>query len=373
MTNPNQDNRKYLYPRCILNNFLFEMKIKKIEFLYGEDYDISNLTVWDDSGSDCIKMYHKENPFGVYVRVGENLYGKLEDSCLIVKSTDDIYVHPNPCELFKSTEYNKLINGHIAKTIDISGDNLHGFNDKEIKYNIKDNMLFNGIEFRSKIPDKCKKIEFLYGDVKGDIEVGNGLYAIYDGEVMTIQSPNIIYAHPDSSYMFSKLISDFDFTNFNTSYAENMSSMFAHTSTSSLDISGFDFRNVKIMNSMFSWFDSYKPLNLVNLNTENVVDMSYMFMFCETELNINNWNTENVICMDDMFFGAIEQELNLSSFNVSNVMSMYEIFEEMRIRGDKLVLTEGTPEEIVIRTEEYKLYDEDGLYYFLLNDGNKVY
>ena len=47
---------------------------------------------------------------------------------------------------------------------------------------------------------------------------------------------------------------------------------------------------------MFSGCESLKKLNLSNLNTKNVIDMSSMFKGCKSleELNLSNLDTQNV-------------------------------------------------------------------------------
>ncbi len=52
--------------------------------------------------------------------------------------------------------------------------------------------------------------------------------------------------------------------------------------------------------------------NLSNFNTNNVINMSYMFFHCSslTSLNLSNFNTNNVTNMNDMFYG-INKDCNL--------------------------------------------------------------
>ena len=66
-----------------------------------------------------------------------------------------------------------------------------------------------------------------------------------------------------------------------------------------------------------------------NLNTQNVTDMSEMFVCCYalTSLDVSNFNTQNVEDMTDMFLGCEGLSLlDLSNFNTANVMGMYSMF-----------------------------------------------
>ena len=56
---------------------------------------------------------------------------------------------------------------------------------------------------------------------------------------------------------------------------------------------------------MFYECESLTNLNLSNFNTQNVIDMSYMFCFCESLTNLNiNFNVQNVTAMNSMFSGC---------------------------------------------------------------------
>ena len=66
-----------------------------------------------------------------------------------------------------------------------------------------------------------------------------------------------------------------------------------------------------------------------NLNTQNVTDMSKMFVCCYalTSLDVSNFNTQNVEDMTDMFLGCEGLSLlDLSNFNTANVMGMSSMF-----------------------------------------------
>ena len=63
----------------------------------------------------------------------------------------------------------------------------------------------------------------------------------------------------------------------------------------------------------------------INLSTDNVTDMSFMFSGCCSlkEINLSRFNTNKVTNMNNMFAGCSSlKELNLSNFNTNNVTDM---------------------------------------------------
>jgi surface protein len=70
-------------------------------------------------------------------------------------------------------------------------------------------------------------------------------------------------------------------------------------------------------------------VNLNNLDTTNVVDMSYMFYNCQyiQNLNLDSFDTSNVTNMQYMFYNCLRlTNLDLSSFDTSNVTNMSYMF-----------------------------------------------
>ena len=75
---------------------------------------------------------------------------------------------------------------------------------------------------------------------------------------------------------------------------------------------------------MFYYCSSLTSLNLSNFNTNNVIDMSYMFCDCSslTSLNLFNFNTNNVKDMRSMLF-RINQECIIIS-NDPKILNMID-------------------------------------------------
>ncbi len=117
--------------------------------------------------------------------------------------------------------------------------------------------------------------------------------------------------------------------NLNTENVTDMSSMFMWCSAlTTLDLSNFNTSNVTNMNSMFSNCN-LTTLDLSNFNTENVTNMSSMFSGCSalTTLDLSNFNTEKVTNMSFMFsYCYALTTLDISNFNTKKVTSMRAMF-----------------------------------------------
>jgi surface protein len=119
--------------------------------------------------------------------------------------------------------------------------------------------------------------------------------------------------------------------NLNTENVTDMSSMFLGCSSlSSLDLTNFDTGNVTDMSRMFRGCRDLTSLDVTNFNTEKVTDMSSMFQNCYdlTSLDVSNFNTSKVTDMCWMFFGCHKlTSLNVSKFNTTEVTDMSDMFE----------------------------------------------
>ena len=158
----------------------------------------------------------------------------------------------------------------------------------------------------------------------------SGMYKLYiggDGGVAApINSSNLFDGYKGS---FSKT-KTMNLTNLDTSRVTNMSTMFRNCiSLTSLDLSSFDTSNVTSMYHMFSSCSSLTDLNLSSFKTNNVTDMNYMFDSCSslTSLDVSKFNTSNVTNMYSMFGGCSSlTNLDVSNFNTSNVTGMGSMF-----------------------------------------------
>ena len=60
------------------------------------------------------------------------------------------------------------------------------------------------------------------------------------------------------------------------------------------------------MSSIFNEYSLLKEITIINFNTNNVINMRYMFYLCSSlkEINLSNFNTNNVYNMSYMFYGC---------------------------------------------------------------------
>ena len=116
----------------------------------------------------------------------------------------------------------------------------------------------------------------------------------------------------------------------NTENVTNMSYMFVKCKAlTSLNLTSFNTEKVTDMQGMFKECSDLTSLDLSNFNTEKVTDMRGMFWECSnlTSLNLTRLNTENVTAMNGMFYGCTKLEsLDLSKFNTAKVTKMNQMF-----------------------------------------------
>ena len=201
--------------------------------------------------------------------------------------------------------------------------------------------LIDGPAFNSRIPTSATHVIFEYGSpVSSGILLSTPdspmrIYGNLNGTIWTVSTyASMIIADTNCFHMFynkSNLTSITFGSSFNTENVTNMSGMFLECSSlTNLNLSNFNTENVTNMNDMFGQCRSLTSLNLSSFNTENVTNMCGMFDgdVSLTNLNLSSFNTENVM---DMFglFGYCRNltSLNLSSFNTENVTNMGSMFE----------------------------------------------
>ena len=88
-------------------------------------------------------------------------------------------------------------------------------------------------------------------------------------------------------------------------------------------------KNLTRINHMFSDCEYLTKLNLSNLNTQDVENMSYMFYNCKslTDLDVSNFDTQNVSNISYMFYNCNSlKNLNLSDFKINKGTEVKNIF-----------------------------------------------
>lgn len=120
-----------------------------------------------------------------------------------------------------------------------------------------------------------------------------------------------------------------DVGNLETSSISDMSYMFADCSSlTSLNVSKWDTSNVTNMRCLFYNCGNLSTLDVSKWDTGNVTDMSYMFKSCNsiTSLDVSHFDTSNVTNMCAMFSGCKITSINVSNFDTANVTNMFDMF-----------------------------------------------
>lgn len=123
-----------------------------------------------------------------------------------------------------------------------------------------------------------------------------------------------------------------DLSNLYTNNVTDMTSMFESCSklTSITFGSNFNTGNVTSMSGMFAVCSSLTSLDLSSFNTSKVTSMDGLFLRCSGMTGItfgSNFNTSNVTDMGSMFSGCSSlMSLDVSNFDTSNVMNMQSMF-----------------------------------------------
>ncbi len=155
-------------------------------------------------------------------------------------------------------------------------------------------------------------------------EDNDDLYELYVGQI------GGVVANPNSSSLFARFskLKTLNLNNLDTTKVTNMSGMFAYNTAT--EIKGLDKFNTSNVTSMWQMFFYSKAttLNLSSFDTSKVTSMSSMFDQCEaTSLDLNSFDTSKVTSMYSMFAWSDATEIKgLDKFNTSNVTNMGNMF-----------------------------------------------
>ncbi|ECB9705980.1 BspA family leucine-rich repeat surface protein [Listeria monocytogenes] len=120
-----------------------------------------------------------------------------------------------------------------------------------------------------------------------------------------------------------------DLSNLDTSNVTDMSYMFDGSDSTSLDLSSFDTSSVTNMAFMF-YSSAAASLDLSTFDTSSVTNMYCMFRYCDvaTSIDVSNFNTSNVTNMGSMFsYTSAVTGLDVSEFDTSKVTNMNGMFQ----------------------------------------------
>lgn len=223
-----------------------------------------------------------------------------------------------------------------------------------------------------------------------DIEDSGSLKAyVIDGTklIINVSVEDIIYANPNSSYMFSghtsytetnryfinltnisgielldtslsttmykmfyycNNLTYVNLLNFNTAKVTNMASMFtANYVINNLDFSNFKTNNVTNLSEMFRNCNSITSLDLQNFNTSKVTDMSFLFSYMHNlkNLNISNFDLNNVTSLAETFafLSSIESiQFPQTIFKMPKLKSLKRTFYESQLESIDLSFITNT-------------------------------
>ena len=130
---------------------------------------------------------------------------------------------------------------------------------------------------------------------------------------------------------FNTRISEFNFTqmNINTNNVKDISYIFSNIKSENISIYNFNVNKVLNMSHMFENCNLMTNLNIVDFNTNNANDISFMFNSCYSlkQLNLNNFQTSQITNMSFLFQDCINlSELNISNFNTNKVEDFSGMF-----------------------------------------------
>ena len=154
----------------------------------------------------------------------------------------------------------------------------------------------------------------------------------------------LVYANKDCSKMFQGLPdletmnwNNGDLPGFQTEDVVDMSYMFAGCqSLTSIQGANFNTTNVRTMAHMFDGCSSFSSdLNLGGIsgfNTHNLQDMAAMFKGCSSlgSLNISNFTTRRVYNMSELFSGCLVlKTVHIDNFDMSSVTNKTNMFQNL--------------------------------------------
>ncbi len=169
-----------------------------------------------------------------------------------------------------------------------------------------------------------------------DDSENEGMYKLYIGGKGGVIAPANSYylfsgyGSSSTNYGTFYKTTSMNLANLDTSRITNMSYMFSYCSSlTSLDVSNFDTSKVTNMSAMFFSCSSLTSLDVSKFDTSKVTTMSSMFNNCSnlTSLDVSNFDTSKVTDMESMFKGCSSlTSLDVSNFNTSKVTDMYRMF-----------------------------------------------
>ena len=190
-------------------------------------------------------------------------------------------------------------------------------------------------------PDFNAKIRKLSGESENSInnDFNNVIYRIERSNIID-QNKNLISVdEPDSDY---QIFVWFDNDTKAIKYYSEGQKIFLNSNSSKvfiglkelheLDMSNLDTSNVNDMSRMFAYLENIEDLDLSNFKVKNVKNMEYMFIGMTKIRNLNlDWENESDVSNTRGMFSGLKsiRPLNLTKFDTRNVTNMSAMFENM--------------------------------------------
>ena len=137
-----------------------------------------------------------------------------------------------------------------------------------------------------------------------------------------------------TSQMFNYIIEGgrldvLDLSDLNTSNVKDMSGMFSNINVHKLILGDMNTSKVETMQDMFG-VATIDEVDLSKLQTDNVKNLSLMFRAFDTreDLVLSNFNTSSVIDFEGMFYSTTSPIIDITNFNFSNAENINNMFYE---------------------------------------------
>ena len=138
----------------------------------------------------------------------------------------------------------------------------------------------------------------------------------------------------ECSYIFAncKNIEDINLSDFNTENVINMKYMFYGCNIKKINLFSFNTKNVKNMNNIFENCKNLKYLDISFFDINNVSNMSEMFKGCSSLISfpdISKWDMKNMNNISEMFKGcsSLKSLPDISKWNLKNINDLSSLFE----------------------------------------------
>ena len=185
--------------------------------------------------------------------------------------------------------------------------------------------LINGGKDEENLKKNCKL--FINKKEMKEFNIKHKFSSVNENELKIVCNDD--FENANSLFASCTHITEFDFSNFNLKNIQNLENFFFQCcSLKKLDLSQFDCNNIK---SICAMFGNCNMLNEIILpkNTENVIDMSFLFLNCSCleTIDFSNFSTNNVKNMKGMFAKCSKiKKLDLSFFSTEKVQNMSQMF-----------------------------------------------